>query len=410
MCHDSTWSPSSLAQKFLLVQSSFNQYTAIIMGKTSKNQNYFLISAVILGNILTCFTKPYNYPDSLFKTLFFTAICVLYPSNPDVNARPIPWPINEDPDKDKQETRKAQQPSRGRRNWRTDNLSSVVAQQSGKCPSAPSREPQPHLQTKGGSCWEVGAQFRGFLWDQAAPTPGLWLQSRGQRLPTPRVVTPRRSAGTQSPCLALGSHRHSALTFWKSHWGALQTVGWQVTTPLRHRQSWQESGFQEVLFCKGSWKSGPCSTGHVLSWQHISNSSTETDCNKAPSLSHASQALCWHLSLNSFQNTAERRGHAGPIISSNSNTIQPPRAPGEYKISGKLPCDQAHTVHTAGWSQVVLRQQRWLWGKATPGVCSTWACVFPNTTEETLASREPDTSGNSCHHHSISAASWNTHS
>lgn len=71
MCHDSTWSPSSLAQKFLLVQSSFNQYTAIIMGKTSKNQNYFLISAVILGNILTCFTKPYNYPDSLFKTLFF---------------------------------------------------------------------------------------------------------------------------------------------------------------------------------------------------------------------------------------------------------------------------------------------------------------------------------------------------
>lgn len=84
------------------------------MGKTSKNQNYFLISAVILGNILTCFTKPYNYTDSLFKTLIFTAIFALYPSNPDVNARPIPWPINEDPDKDKQETTKAQQPSRGR--------------------------------------------------------------------------------------------------------------------------------------------------------------------------------------------------------------------------------------------------------------------------------------------------------
>lgn len=156
------------------------------MGETSKNQNYFLISAVILGNILTCFTKPYNYTDSLFKTLIFTAICALYPSNPDVNARPIPWPINEDPDKDKQETTKAQQPSRGRRNGKTDNLSSVVAQQSGKCPSASSREPQPHLQTQGdwklGSCWEVPAQFRGFLWNQAAPTPGLWPEcSKGAK-------------------------------------------------------------------------------------------------------------------------------------------------------------------------------------------------------------------------------------
>lgn len=167
------------------------------MGKTSKNQNYFLISAVILGNILTCFTKPYNYPDSLFKALFFTAICALHPSNPDVNARPIPWPINEDPDKDKQETTKAQEPSRGRRNWKTDNLSSVVAQQSGNCPSAPSREPQPHLRRKGGSCWEVGAWFRGFLWDQAVPTPSLWLQQRGQRLPTPRFHSKEECRDTE---------------------------------------------------------------------------------------------------------------------------------------------------------------------------------------------------------------------
>lgn len=41
------------------------------MGKTSKNQNYFLISAVILGSILTCFTKPYNYTDrASFKHSF----------------------------------------------------------------------------------------------------------------------------------------------------------------------------------------------------------------------------------------------------------------------------------------------------------------------------------------------------
>lgn len=133
--------------------TSFNQYTAKITGETSKNQNYFLISAVILGNILTCFTKPYNYTDSLFKTLIFTAICVLHPSNPDVNARPIPWPINEDPDKEEQETTKAQQPSRGRRSRRTDNLSSVVAQQSGKCPSAPSREPSPTSKGRGTGSW-----------------------------------------------------------------------------------------------------------------------------------------------------------------------------------------------------------------------------------------------------------------
>lgn len=40
------------------------------------------------------------------------------------------------------------------------------------------------------------------------------------------------------------------LTFWKSHWGCLQTIGSQVMTLLRQRHSWHESGFQIVLFCK----------------------------------------------------------------------------------------------------------------------------------------------------------------
>lgn len=112
-----------------------------------------------MGNILTCFTKPYNYTDSLFKTLIFTAICALYPSNPDVNARPIPWPINEDPDKNRQETTKAQQSSRGRRNGKTDNLSSVVAQQSGKCPSASSGSPSPISKGRATGGWAHAGRF-----------------------------------------------------------------------------------------------------------------------------------------------------------------------------------------------------------------------------------------------------------
>jgi len=31
------------------------------MGKTSKNQTYFFINAVILENISTCFIKPYSH-------------------------------------------------------------------------------------------------------------------------------------------------------------------------------------------------------------------------------------------------------------------------------------------------------------------------------------------------------------
>lgn len=76
-------------------------------------------------------------------------------------------------EKDKQETMNAQQPSQGRGNWKTDNLSSVVIHQSGKRPSACLRETQLNLQMKGdwklGSCWEVQTQLRGFLWGPDLP-------------------------------------------------------------------------------------------------------------------------------------------------------------------------------------------------------------------------------------------------
>lgn len=154
------------------------------MGKTSKNQNYFLISAVILGNILTCFTKPYNYTDrASFKHSFSLLFVHSTPAIQMLMQDQSHGQLMKTQTKTSRRQRKLSNPSRGRRSWKTDNLSSVVAQQSGKCPSASSREPQPHLQTKGdwkrGSCWEVRAQFRGFLWDQAAPTPGLWLE-RGE--------------------------------------------------------------------------------------------------------------------------------------------------------------------------------------------------------------------------------------
>lgn len=131
--------------------------------------------------------------------------------------------------KDKQETMKAQQPSQGRRNWKADNLSSVVVHQSGKHPSAHLRETQLRVQMKGdwklSSCWEVQTQFRGFLWVpdrpwstgslQAGPTPSLWLYcGEGDKGLTRWVLPVRflhrlasmRSERAQRLCLTLGSH------------------------------------------------------------------------------------------------------------------------------------------------------------------------------------------------------------
>lgn len=86
---------SSLAQKFRVFQSCFNQYTVIIMGKPSKNQNYFLVNAVILENFLTCFIEPYNYiGGASLKHWFSSPFMHTTPSNPDANARPIPRPIS----------------------------------------------------------------------------------------------------------------------------------------------------------------------------------------------------------------------------------------------------------------------------------------------------------------------------